>query len=95
MAASGFEPLSLEKFGEYAYSHSGDVITSLELERLMNAAGPTGGKLLRPSDGKHPEKIVFVQCVGSRCAADAGKGKEYCSKICCMYTAKHAMLIRD
>ena len=95
VAATGFEPISLEKFGEYAYSHSGDVITSLELERLMNAAGPTGGKLLRPSDGKHPEKIVFVQCVGSRCAADAGKGKEYCSKICCMYTAKHAMLIRD
>ena len=72
-----------------------DVITSLEFERLTNAAGPTAGKLLRPSDGQHPHTVVFVQCVGSRCAADAKKGKEYCSKICCMYTAKHAMLIRD
>ena len=95
VVATGFNPISMEKFDEFAYSQSKDVITSLELERLMNAAGPTGGTLLRPSDGKHPHTIVFVQCVGSRCAACAGKGKEYCSKICCMYTAKHAMLIRD
>ena len=95
IVATGFNPISMEKFDEYAYSQSKDVITSLELERLMNAAGPTGGTLLRPSDGKHPEKIVFVQCVGSRCESCAEKGKEYCSKICCMYTAKHAMLIRD
>jgi len=95
VAATGFNPISMDKFDEYAYSQSKDVITSLEFERLMNAAGPTAGKLLRPSDGKHPEKIVFVQCVGSRCAACAEKGKEYCSKICCMYTAKHAMLTRD
>ncbi len=94
IAATGFEPISLEKFDEYAYSQSKNVLTSLEYERLMNAAGPTGGKLLRPSDGKHPHKIVFVQCVGSRCS-EAEKGKEYCSKICCMYTAKHAILTRD
>ena len=85
----------MEKFDEFAYNQSKDVITSLEFERLTNAAGPTAGKLLRPSDGKHPHTIVFVQCVGSRCAACAEKGKEYCSKICCMYTAKHAMLVRD
>ena len=95
VAATGFNPISMEKFDEFAYSQSKDVITSLELERLMNAAGPTGGTLLRPSDGEHPHTIVFVQCVGSRCDACAEKGKEYCSKICCMYTAKHAMLIRD
>ncbi len=95
VVATGFDPISMEKFDEYAYSQSKDVITSLEFERLTNAAGPTAGKLLRPSDGKHPQKIVFVQCVGSRCAACAEKGKEYCSKICCMYTAKHAMLTRD
>lgn len=95
VVATGFNPISMEKFDEFAYSQSKDVITSLELERLMNAAGPTGGTLLRPSDGKHPHTIVFVQCVGSRCAACADKGKEYCSKICCMCTAKHAMLIRD
>lgn len=95
VAATGFNPIPIDKFDEFAYSQSKDVVTSLELERLMNAAGPTGGTLLRPSDGKHPHTIVFVQCVGSRCSADAGKGKEYCSKICCMYTAKHAMLIRE
>ena len=95
VAATGFNPISMDKFDEYAYSQSKDVITSLEFERLMNAAGPTAGKLVRPSDGKHPHKIVFVQCVGSRCSACAEKGKEYCSKICCMYTAKHAMLTRD
>ena len=95
VAATGFNPISMDKFDEFAYSQSKDVITSLELERLMNAAGPTGGTLLRPSDGEHPHTIVFVQCVGSRCESCAEKGKEYCSKICCMYTAKHSMLIRD
>ncbi|MDY3864020.1 MAG: CoB--CoM heterodisulfide reductase iron-sulfur subunit A family protein [Eubacteriales bacterium] len=95
VVATGFNPISLDRFDEFAYNESKDVITSLELERLMNAAGPTGGTLLRPSDKTHPHTIVFVQCVGSRCAACAEKGKEYCSKICCMYTAKHAMLIRD
>ncbi|MDY2720515.1 MAG: CoB--CoM heterodisulfide reductase iron-sulfur subunit A family protein [Candidatus Faecousia sp.] len=94
VAATGFNPISMEKFDEYAYSQSPDVVTSLEFERLMNAAGPTGGVLLRPSDGQHPHTLVFVQCVGSRC--DGGeKGKPYCSKICCMYTAKHAMLTRE
>jgi len=59
----------------------------------MNAAGPTKGVLLRPSDHTHPHTIVFVQCVGSRSTCDCGK--TYCSKICCMYTAKHAMLVRE
>ena len=94
VAATGFNPIRLDKFDEFAYSQSPDVVSSLEFERLMNAAGPTAGTLLRPSDGKHPKTIVFVQCVGSRC--DGGeKGKLYCSKICCMYTAKHAMLCRE
>ncbi len=95
VVATGFNPISMDKFDEYAYNQSKDVITSLEFERLTNAAGPTAGHLERPSDGKAPKTIVFVQCVGSRCAACAEKGKEYCSKICCMYTAKHAMLTRD
>ena len=95
VAATGFNPISMDKFDEFAYSQSKDVITSLEFERLMNAAGPSAGKLVRPSDGKHPHTLVFVQCVGSRCSSCAEKGKEYCSKICCMYTAKHAMLTRD
>ncbi|MBE7038288.1 MAG: CoB--CoM heterodisulfide reductase iron-sulfur subunit A family protein [Ruminococcaceae bacterium] len=95
VAATGFNPISMDKFDEYAYSQSKDVITSLEFERLTNAAGPSQGHLVRPSDGEHPHTIVFVQCVGSRCASCSEKGKEYCSKICCMYTAKHAMLTRD
>jgi heterodisulfide reductase subunit A len=93
VVATGYRPITLENFEEYAYSQSPDVITSLELERLMNAAGPTKGILLRPSDHAHPHTIVFVQCVGSR--DTSGCGKTYCSKVCCMYTAKHAMLIRE
>ena len=93
VVATGFNPIKLDEYDEFAYSQSKDVVTSLEFERLMNAAGPTGGTLLRPSDGTHPKTIVFVQCVGSRC--DGSKGKSYCSKICCMYTAKHAMLCRE
>ena len=93
VVATGFNPIKLEQYDEFAYSQSPDVVTSLEFERLMNAAGPTGGTLLRPSDGTHPKTLVFVQCVGSRC--DGTKGKSYCSKICCMYTAKHAMLCRE
>ena len=93
VVATGYNPISLEKFDEYAYSQCKDVVTSLEFERLTNAAGPTSGTLLRPSDGKHPHTLVFVQCVGSR--DTTCRGKEYCSKICCMYTAKHAMLTRE
>ena len=93
VVATGFRPMKPDKFNEYGYADNKDVITSLELERLMNAAGPTDGVLLRPSDGKHPKVITFIQCVGSR--DTSGCGKPYCSKICCMYTAKHAMLIRE
>ena len=95
VVATGYNPIDLKKFDEYAYSQSPDVVSSLEFERLCNASGPTNGHLLRPSDGKEPKTIVFVQCVGSRCSADSNKGHEYCSKICCMYTAKHAILTRD
>ncbi|MGN0620385.1 MAG: 4Fe-4S binding protein [Porcipelethomonas sp.] len=93
VVATGFDVIKLDNYDEYAYSQSKDVITSLELERIMNAAGPTKGHLERLSDGKAPKNIVFIQCVGSRCSDN--RGKSYCSKICCMYTAKHAMLIRD
>ena len=95
IVATGYNPIELNKFDEYAYSQSPDVVSSLEFERLCNASGPTNGHLRRPSDGKKPKNIVFVQCVGSRCSADSTKGHEYCSKICCMYTAKHAILTRD
>ena len=95
IVATGYNPIDLNKFDEFAYNTSPDVVSSLEFERLCNASGPTNGHLKRPSDGKEPKNIVFVQCVGSRCAAGAEKGHEYCSKVCCMYTAKHAILTRD
>jgi len=92
ITATGYEVLSPEAFGEYAYQSSPNVITSMELERLTNAAGPTGGKLLR-QDGSVPKRVTFLQCVGSRDATN--RGKTYCSKICCMYTAKHAIAIKE
>jgi heterodisulfide reductase subunit A len=91
--ATGFGLIDLKQFDEFGYSKSPDVITSLEFERLTNAAGPTQGKLLRPSNHEKPKSIVFIQCVGSR--DTSGCGKPYCSKICCMYTAKHVILVKD
>lgn len=93
VVATGYNPISVDKYDEFAYSQSKDVVTSLEFERILKADGPTEGHLQRISDGKQPKTIVFVQCVGSR--DTSGCGKEYCSKICCMYTAKHAMYCRE
>ena len=95
VVATGFDMIDLHKFGELGYGVSKDVVSSIELERLMNAAGPTSGHLERMSDHKQPKEMVFIQCVGSRCAPDDRRGKTYCSKICCMYTAKQAILIKD
>ena len=77
--------------GEYGYDDYPDVINGMQFERLASASGPTQGRILRPSDGLEPQTVVFVKCVGSR---DNAKGFTYCSKVCCMYTAKHAMLYR-
>jgi len=87
--ATGFAVKQTDFFPEYGYGKYPDVITGLQFERLASASGPTLGEIRRPSDGKIPEKIVFVACAGSR---DQAKGIPYCSKICCMYIAKHAML---
>jgi heterodisulfide reductase subunit A len=89
VVATGFQIQDTSVYGEYGYGKYKDVIAGLSFERLASASGPTGGKIMRPSDGKEPETIVFIQCAGSR---DPSKGVKYCSKICCMYTAKHAML---
>ena len=89
IAATGFNVLKTDFFPEYGYGKYKDVITGLQFERLASASGPTLGEIRRPSDGEIPKKIVFIACAGSR---DPAKGKPYCSKICCMYTAKHAML---
>lgn len=93
VVATGFDIINLDQFGEYGYDRYPDVITSLEFERLTNAAGPTKGHLERLSNHQHPKSVTFIQCVGSR--GQSCRDKSYCSKICCMYTAKHAMLIRD
>ncbi|MGD0755611.1 MAG: CoB--CoM heterodisulfide reductase iron-sulfur subunit A family protein [Bacteroidales bacterium] len=87
--ATGFTVKQPDFFPEYGYGKYHDVITGLQFERLASASGPTLGEIRRPSDGKVPEKIVFLACAGSR---DPAKGIPYCSKICCMYIAKHAML---
>ncbi|HIE52778.1 MAG TPA: CoB--CoM heterodisulfide reductase iron-sulfur subunit A family protein, partial [Armatimonadetes bacterium] len=91
VVATGYEVMSPEVYPEYGGGQYRDVITGLQFERLLSASGPTGGEVRRPSDGKVPEKVVFIACAGSR---DKSKGVPYCSKICCMYTAKHAMLYK-
>ncbi len=91
VVATGYHVHDADFYGEYGYGKYPDVITGLQFERLAGASGPTGGKILRPSDGREPKKVVFIKCVGSR---DNAKGITYCSKICCMYTAKHAMLYK-
>jgi len=87
--ATGFDILKPNFFPEYGFGKYADIITGLQFERLASASGPTSGEIRRPSDGKVPQKVVFIACAGSR---DPAKGLPYCSKICCMYTAKHAML---
>lgn len=93
VVATGYELFDWTKtYGEYGYGKYPDVISGLHFERMNNASGPTGGKIIRPSDGTEPKVVVFIQCVGSR---DEAKGKEYCSRACCMYTAKHAHQVLD
>lgn len=89
VVTTGFNVLGTDFFPEYGYGRYADVITGLQFERFASASGPTLGEIRRPSDGTVPKKIVFIACCGSR---DPAKGIPYCSKICCMYTAKHAML---
>lgn len=91
VVATGFDLQPIDEIKEYGNGRTPDIIDGLHFERLLSASGPTQGEIRRPSDGKVPKEIVFVQCAGSR---DTERGKPYCSKICCMYTAKHAMLYK-
>jgi heterodisulfide reductase subunit A len=84
-----FDARNKEQFGHLILP---DVITSLELERMINASGPTGGKIKRLSDGAVPKSIVFIQCVGSR---DMSIDRPYCSCVCCMQAIKNAILIKE
>lgn len=89
--ATGFDIKRADFFPEYGFGKYKDVIDGLQFERIASASGPTLGEIRRLSDGKIPKKVVFIACAGSR---DPAKGIEYCSKICCMYTAKHAILYK-
>lgn len=92
IVATGFETYMPMKKGVYKYWEFDNVITGLELERLLNASGPTGGHLVRPSDGKPPKTIAFIQCVGSR---NRKINRNYCSRVCCMYAVKNSQIIME
>ncbi|MGB9593527.1 MAG: 4Fe-4S binding protein, partial [Anaerolineae bacterium] len=83
----GYAPFDARRKGEFGFGVLSNVVTSIQFERMVSPPGSTRGKLVRPSDGKPPKRIAFIQCVGSR---DQTVGREYCSSICCMYTAKQA-----
>ncbi|MEM3580726.1 MAG: CoB-CoM heterodisulfide reductase HdrA2 [Candidatus Bathyarchaeia archaeon] len=87
--ADVFDPSTLPQYG---YGRYLNVITSLEFERLINAGGPSGGRLIRPSDMKVPKRVAFIQCVGSR---SNRTGRTYCSNVCCMNTIKDSLLIKE
>jgi len=90
--APGFEEFNPKLKGEYGYGRYSNVVSSIEFERILSASGPYGGLVLRPSDGKVPRKIAFIQCVGSR---DTKLGNNYCSSVCCMYSIKEAMIAKE
>ncbi len=91
IVATGYDLYGKEQMAEYGGGKLPDVLDGLQFERLCSASGPTQGKILRPSDHKEAKEVVFIQCVGSR---DPELHCAYCSKICCMYTAKHAKLFK-
>jgi len=92
IVATGYGLFDHSVYGQYGGGRYPDVITSIQYERMLSASGPTGGHIKRPSDGREPKNVVFIQCVGSR---DKAVGRPYCSGFCCMYTAKQAILTRD
>jgi heterodisulfide reductase subunit A-like polyferredoxin len=87
LLAPGFATFDAEKAGEYGWGRYPNVVTSLQFERLLNASGPTLGHVQRPSDGRTPKRIAFIQCVGSR-----DQKHDYCSSVCCVYAIKEAMM---
>jgi len=90
--ATGFDVFDPSAIGEYGYGRFQNVLTSMEFERLICASGPTGGHLVRPSDGKEPKSVVFVQCVGSR---NLHGRFPFCSTVCCVYATKESILVKE
>ena len=92
IATTGYDPYDPSGKYEYGYGRYSNVITAMEIERMINASGPTTGHVVKPSDGKTPKRVAFIHCVGSR---DEQIGKPYCSRVCCMYSMKNAQLCID
>ncbi len=92
VVATGFNQYNPSEIKEYGYGRHKNVLTALEFERWVCASGPVGGHLIRPSDGRIPKRIVFIQCVGSR---SLKFGSPFCSSVCCMYATKEALIIRE
>ncbi|MBI3978349.1 MAG: hydrogenase iron-sulfur subunit [Chloroflexi bacterium] len=91
IVSTGFDLIDATAIREYGYGRHPDVLTSFELERLLTSAGPTGGEIVKPSNGHHPERVLLVLCVGSR----DRRYYRYCSRFCCMYSIKHAFQAAD
>ena len=92
IVATGYDLYPQERLGEYGGGRYPDVIDGLQFEEMLRADGPTGGQIRRPSDGRAPREVVWIQCAGSR---DPELHMPYCSKVCCMYVAKQAMLFKQ
>ena len=92
VVATGADVFDPSILPDYGFGKFPNVITSLEFERLINAGGPSGGHLIRPSDEEIPKRVAFIQCVGSR---SEKSGKPYCSNVCCMNTIKDSLLIKE
>ncbi|HID85957.1 MAG TPA: CoB--CoM heterodisulfide reductase iron-sulfur subunit A family protein, partial [Anaerolineae bacterium] len=92
LLSPGFAPFDARAKGEFGYGLYPNVLTSFQFERMLSLTSPSGGLPQRPSDGKTPRRIAFIQCVGSR---DPAHGRGYCSSVCCMYATKQAMLARE
>ena len=92
ICATGIDYYDPREASEYGYTRFRNVVNSIELERVLSPGGPSGGKLLRFTDQKEPNRISFIQCVGSRCV---NRDIPYCSRICCMNAMKSALLIRE
>jgi heterodisulfide reductase subunit A len=91
IVATGYDLFDASQKKEYGYGVYPNVISALEFERILSASGPTGGKVVRPSDGRTPKSVVFINCVGSR----DENAKKYCSRVCCMYNVKEALIAKE
>lgn len=92
IVTTGFDPFDAKEISSLHFGRFPNVVTTLQFERFLNASGPTGGEVIRPSDQKHPKKIAFLQCVGSR---NPSLNRNYCSAACCMYAIKEAVMAKE